>query len=106
VNVAVGTDSLASSPDLSILAELRFLRQRHGNIRASELFSLATTRAASAVGLAGRLGILAPGAWADLAVWPLATGASADDAESILSAVVDSAPAPRAVYVAGQAIRS
>ena len=58
---ALGTDSLASSPSLDVLAEARALHQRFPSVSARALLAMATTYGAAALGLADRLGRLAPG---------------------------------------------
>lgn len=98
VNVAVGADSLASSPDLSVINELRFLHERCPEAPAGELFALATANAPRLP--AEPLGVLAPGALADLAAWPVA--ASGRDADSILAGVLESCEPPRAVFLGGR----
>jgi len=70
VTVVLGTDGRASSPDLSILAEMRFLAQR-GVLGGSELVEMGTLDAAWALGLDGQIGTLEPGKYADLAIVPL-----------------------------------
>jgi aminodeoxyfutalosine deaminase len=65
INVAVGTDSRASNPDLSVWKELQFLHQQELGIPASELLKLATVHAARALGLA-ESGRIAVGERADL----------------------------------------
>lgn len=71
VNVCIGTDSLASNPDLSILGELRFLRCQAPEIPAQTLLCLATLHGAAAVGWGDALGELAPGRFADFFAVPL-----------------------------------
>ena len=61
VAVCVGTDSRASSPDLSVLEELRCVRARHPDIRPETIISLGTIDAARAMGLERHYGRLAPG---------------------------------------------
>ena len=52
VSVALGTDSLASNPDLSILNECRFLWQRdRGQLTGPMLMNLATNQGATALAL-------------------------------------------------------
>jgi aminodeoxyfutalosine deaminase len=72
VRVALGTDSLASNPDLSILAELRFARERFPDIPDDLLLRMATLSGAEALGWERETGSLAPGKSADLVVVPLA----------------------------------
>ncbi len=58
VPVALGTDSLASNPDLDLLAEARFLYQQHPDVSAASLLRLATLAGAKALGLADDTGSL------------------------------------------------
>jgi cytosine/adenosine deaminase-related metal-dependent hydrolase len=61
VRIAVGTDSLASSPDLSVFGELAQLRRWAPDLPARTLLSWATVNGARALGLEADLGALAPG---------------------------------------------
>ena len=78
VVVCLGTDSLASSPTLSILDELRFLRRRHPDVPPATLLAMATANGAWALRLDDGAGTLAPGHAADLAVLPLTAAEPAD----------------------------
>lgn len=69
INVCVGTDSVASTPDLDPLEDLRLLARHADAITADSLLELVTTRAARALHLSDR-GALTPGARADFAVYP------------------------------------
>jgi len=80
VTVALGTDGRASSPDLSVLAEVRFLA-RQGTVRGSELLEMGTLHAARALGLEGELGTLEPGKVASLAIVRLPERDAADPHE-------------------------
>lgn len=71
IRVALGTDSLASNPDLSILEEARFLHRQHPDLPGCDLLKLATLWGAEALGWAGETGSLEPGKAADLVVVPL-----------------------------------
>jgi cytosine/adenosine deaminase-related metal-dependent hydrolase len=71
VNVAVGTDSRASNPDLSVLAELRFLARLDRTLPGGELLRLGTLNGAKALGLEQDFGSLKPGKLANLAIVPL-----------------------------------
>lgn len=84
INVCIGTDSLASSPTLSILDELRFLRREHPDLTGQQIISMGTIRGARALGFEDVAGSLAPGKSADLVVIPLAHPASDAAWESIL----------------------
>jgi cytosine/adenosine deaminase-related metal-dependent hydrolase len=71
VPLALGTDSLASNPDLSILEEIRFLHRQFPEITGAWLLQLATQAGAEALGWGDETGSLAPGKSADLVVLPL-----------------------------------
>lgn len=61
VRVAVGTDSLASTPDLNLFAELAAMRTLAPSVPASALIASATIQGARALGLAAEYGTLEPG---------------------------------------------
>jgi len=69
VNVAVGTDSCASSPDLNLLDDLRVIRETTPDFQASSLWEMATIRGAKALSLDTQIGTLTPGKRADLIVF-------------------------------------
>jgi aminodeoxyfutalosine deaminase len=71
IRVALGTDSLASNPDLDVLAEMRFVHQRHPDISGDLLLRMSTLSGAEALGWADETGSLTPGKSADLVVVPL-----------------------------------
>lgn len=71
IRVALGTDSLASNPDLDLLAEARFLHERYPDVSGAALLRMATLAGAEALGWSGQTGSLTPGKSADLAVVPL-----------------------------------
>ncbi len=77
----VGTDSLASVPALDLWAEARFLRGRYG-VPAERLLRALTLDAARILGMR-KVGALAPGWAADLAVFPV-QGEVADE-EAVLA---------------------
>ena len=78
VNVALGTDSRASSPDLSLWNELLFLRRHAPEFDPVRLLRLGTWNGACALGLESEIGSLAPGKAADLAIIDLAPGDATD----------------------------
>jgi cytosine/adenosine deaminase-related metal-dependent hydrolase len=67
IRVAIGTDSRASNPDLSVLAECRALVEG-GGVSPREALTMATQHGAWALAFERRCGILAPGRLADLAI--------------------------------------
>ena len=61
VRVAVGTDSLASAPDLNVFAELAALRAIAPEVPASALLASATRQGALALGFGADYGTIEPG---------------------------------------------
>jgi cytosine/adenosine deaminase-related metal-dependent hydrolase len=84
VRLALGTDSLASNPDLDILAEARFLHRQHPEVAGAGLLRLATLAGAEALGWEHETGSLTPGKSADLVVLPLPGEDSADPHRLVL----------------------
>jgi cytosine/adenosine deaminase-related metal-dependent hydrolase len=77
VNICLGTDSLATvlkrkneNIQLDMFAELRALTARESSLSAKTILKMATIHGARALGLAGQVGELTPGAMADLIVLP------------------------------------
>ena len=70
INVAIGTDSVASCGDLNLADDLRLLHQIAPDFEPQKLWQLATINAAKALGLDKILGSLSPGKLADFAVFP------------------------------------
>lgn len=94
INVAVGTDSTASSPDLNLVEELRLLHRIAPEIPPGKLWHMATTRGARALGLDGRAGCIAPGVDADLVVF-------ATNGDDPLCEILESDMKPGAVWMTG-----
>jgi aminodeoxyfutalosine deaminase len=72
VRVALGTDSLASNPDIDLLAEARFLHANNPDVPGEVVLRMATLSGAEALGWADETGSLEAGKSADLVVVPLA----------------------------------
>jgi cytosine/adenosine deaminase-related metal-dependent hydrolase len=77
VNLCLGTDSLATvrktgkqRPVLDLFAEMRVLADRDKSISPAELLDMVTVNGARALGLAGKIGELSSGAFADLIAIP------------------------------------
>jgi cytosine/adenosine deaminase-related metal-dependent hydrolase len=96
INVAVGTDSCASSPDLNLVEELRLLHRLTPDEPVAELWELATTRAALALGLPNA-GAIRVGDLADLVAFACST---ADPLREIL----EDAVTPNSVWIEGNRV--
>jgi cytosine/adenosine deaminase-related metal-dependent hydrolase len=66
LRVALGTDSLASNPDLDVMAEARFLHQRYPEVPGAVLLRMATLAGAEGLGLGSQTGSLVAGKSADV----------------------------------------
>jgi cytosine/adenosine deaminase-related metal-dependent hydrolase len=71
VRVALGTDSLASNPDLSVLSEARYIFRRYPDLGGARVLRMATLSGAEALGWQQETGSLSPGKSADLVSVPL-----------------------------------
>jgi cytosine/adenosine deaminase-related metal-dependent hydrolase len=90
IPVALGTDSLASAPDLDLFGELHALCELHESLAPAAALRMATLNGARALNLHDRLGSIEPGKLAELVVVP-----SAADGIEALKALVC---LPEAVY--------
>jgi cytosine/adenosine deaminase-related metal-dependent hydrolase len=81
VNVAIGTDSRASNPDLSVLADMRFAAKQHPVVPPATLLRMITANAAKALGRDEVIGTLTPGKFADLAILALPKHGTVDPHE-------------------------
>jgi len=72
INVAVGTDSCASSPDLNVVDDLRLLHRLAPEIPPAQLWEMATTRAARAIA-SPDAGSIQPGHRTDFTAFPCKT---------------------------------
>jgi aminodeoxyfutalosine deaminase len=71
INVALGTDSLASNDSLSILDEMRYLFLNRRDLKPEEIFRAATLNGAAALDFGGQIGRLRAGYWADMTILEL-----------------------------------
>jgi len=102
VHVALGTDSRASNPDLSVLAEMRFVARRHGDVAPETVLRMATLGGATALGRETVAGSLEPGKRADLTVIRLPDRDADDPHELLLDS--DEPALPAACGFAGIAV--
>ena len=84
VAVALGTDGRGSSPDLSLLAEMRFVARRHPAVSLHRILRMGTILGAKALGRQNRVGSLEPGKQANLLVVALPDGDATDPHELLL----------------------
>jgi cytosine/adenosine deaminase-related metal-dependent hydrolase len=99
VRVALGTDSLASNPDLDVLAEARFVRQLYPDLPGATLLRMATLSGAEALGWHNETGSLIPGKSADLVVLEMA---DEDDHRDPYESILSSSTHVRAVLFRGK----
>ncbi|MAF65176.1 MAG: hypothetical protein CMJ84_05915 [Planctomycetes bacterium] len=97
VELALGTDSLASNDTLDMGDEVARVRAEAG-LEPAAIWAMATLGGARAVGLAGAVGALVEGAWADLVAWPWSGG----DRDAALDALTSGGLRPRSVSLAGR----
>jgi cytosine/adenosine deaminase-related metal-dependent hydrolase len=97
INVAVGTDSCASSPDLNLVDDLRLMHRIAPETPAQTLWEMATVRAARAIAQQSTLGSLEIGKAADVTIFPVQT----DDP---LQDILTSSCLPTHVWIAGDRV--
>lgn len=98
VNLALGTDSLASNTDLDLRAELAILRESAPGLSPVAAWTMATTGGARALGLEGQCGELYPGAQADVFCFAV----SASSRLAALEELTGGRPQIRAGWLAGR----
>ena len=81
VAVALGTDGRGSSPDLSLLAEMRFAARRHPTVGLDRILRMGTLGGAKALGQQQHVGSLEPDKQADLTIVALPDRDAADPHE-------------------------
>jgi aminodeoxyfutalosine deaminase len=81
--VALGTDGRGSSPDLNMLAEMRFAAQKYPSVALADILRMATINGARSLGRAEEFGSIECGWRADLAIVALPDRA-ADDPHELL----------------------
>jgi cytosine/adenosine deaminase-related metal-dependent hydrolase len=99
VNVALGTDSRASNPNLDLLAEMRCIYRMH-ELDACDILRLGTLAGAIALGQEEDVGSLTPKKLANMIALPVSDIAS--DTTEALSELLSNEGAPTAVWVRGR----
>jgi len=100
VPIALGTDSRASSPDLSLLAEIRFAAAQHRDVPPAKILECGTLGGARALGRDQQIGSLTPNKLANVAIVPLPDRTSADPHELVF----DSQFEATATYCRGELV--
>jgi cytosine/adenosine deaminase-related metal-dependent hydrolase len=103
--VALGTDSRASNPDLSLLEEMRQVARTHPHIDPQEILRLGSLNGAEALGRAQHVGSIARRRLANLVAIPITSKLLATPDE-ILAEILASDSAPSVVYLAGRRLDS
>ena len=98
--VALGTDSRASNPDLSLLEEMRFVARAYPTISYRDVLVMGTLAGAEALGHAEDVGSISPGKLANMIAMPLPP--ASDKAAHALEAILFSDVQPSHVWVRGQ----
>lgn len=89
---ALGTDSLASNPELSLWREMQILHEDHPEINPADILAMATLAGAQALGLDNEYGTLAPGKSGRFLSIPLAV--QVQDETKLHEALVNNAQQP------------
>ena len=95
VNLALGTDSLASNDTLDLRVEAARLLAREPQLSGSRVLHMATDAGARALGLEGRVGRLEPGCFADALVVSETGTEHFQNADSVASVLLGVGAAPR-----------
>jgi cytosine/adenosine deaminase-related metal-dependent hydrolase len=94
INVAIGTDSCASSPDLNLLGDLRLMRELAPEVPVETLWKIATINGAMALMLEQQIGTLTVGKQADLVVYHT-------QSDEPLSEILDEGVGPDETWIDG-----
>jgi len=101
INVALGTDSLASNDSLSMIDEMRFLNRTRRDLKCEEIFRMATLNGATALNLGRVLGRVRRGFWADMTVLKLPAEAGG---RNLLAQILEGAGECIATIVKGEIV--
>jgi cytosine/adenosine deaminase-related metal-dependent hydrolase len=97
INVAIGTDSCASSPNLNLLDDLRLAQKLAPDWPILELWKLVTTRAAGALGVADLAGSLEVGKHCDLVMFDT-------ESDNPLAEILSKSIEPCQVWIGGKRV--
>jgi cytosine/adenosine deaminase-related metal-dependent hydrolase len=103
VKVALGTDSRASNPDLSILAEMGQAARCYPGINPQEILRMGTLTGAEALGRGNDIGSITSGKLANLVAIPLPSDTKTSD--DALASILANETAPSQVWLRGRDLR-
>jgi aminodeoxyfutalosine deaminase len=103
VHVAIGTDSRASNPDLSVWREMQQVARTHSLISPATILELGTLSGAKAIGQADHCGSITPGKYANLTAFVLPAGGSRAGDEA-LAELLHTADEADQVWLRGHAV--
>jgi cytosine/adenosine deaminase-related metal-dependent hydrolase len=101
VRVALGTDSRASNPDLSLLAELQFLAKNYAATPPADILNFGTLAGAEALGCDSSVGSLTPGKLAHMIALPISSSAKTH-AAALEEILTPEGIAPTTVWLRGK----
>jgi aminodeoxyfutalosine deaminase len=101
VRVALGTDSRASNPDLSVLAEMRHVAKSHAEVAPDAILRMSTLSGAEALGREQECGSITPGKLANLVAIPIEPHPNRSPRD-LLEEFLSAETAPAATWYRGQ----
>ncbi|MEN0110745.1 MAG: amidohydrolase family protein, partial [Planctomycetota bacterium] len=104
VRVCLGTDGRGSTPDLSMLEEMREAHAKHPHVPPQTILRMATLSGAEALGLT-EVGAIRPGAHADLVTVPLPKGAKGRPDE-LLRGILRGEQEVEAIWLGGEVVET
>jgi cytosine/adenosine deaminase-related metal-dependent hydrolase len=103
VRIALGTDSRASNPDLSLLSEMRHVARAHPTLDPFMILELGTLAGAEALGRVEEVGSLTPGKLANMVAVPFADE-HATRAVDALTAILSAEDRASGVWLCGRRV--
>jgi cytosine/adenosine deaminase-related metal-dependent hydrolase len=97
INVVIGTDSCASSPNLNLLDDLHLIRRLSPRMPAESIWQLVTSRAAKALQWENEIGTIELNKKADLVAFPV-------ESDQPLEELLDAPRDPTGVWIEGTRI--
>ena len=99
INVALGTDSCASSPNLNLVDDARLVYGLAPELPVEQIWEMVTIRGAKAIDAERLVGSITPGKCADFVAFPV-------ESEDPLKEILESPTLPSRTWIAGEKINS